>query len=60
MFLGEEGTGRIDGTLIAFRVAELAQGLAVPFQKQVCAGAGVEIRRNFRFDRLLCFRYVTP
>ena len=55
MFLGEEGTGRVDGALIAFWVAAFAKALAVPFHKQVCARAGVEIRRDIRFDLLRCF-----
>src|SRR3974390_685366 len=51
----EERTGRVHGALIAFWIAAFADVLAVPFQKQVCACSGVEIRGDFRIDRLLCF-----
>lgn len=55
VFVGEESTGTVDGTPIAFWIVAFAQGLAVPFQQQVCARVGVEVRSDIRFDRLLRF-----
>jgi len=53
VFASEEGTGRVDRTMIAFGIAAFAKSLAVPFQQQVSACASVERLRDLRFDCLL-------
>src|ERR1700743_1397694 len=53
MFAREEGTFGTDGTLLAFWAGTFAYHLAMLFQQQIGAGAGVEGGGYLRLDRVL-------
>lgn len=55
MFAGEEGAFCVDRALVALWVGALADRLAVVFQEEVGAGAGVEGRGDLGFDCVLGF-----